>query len=377
MFGKFLKFMPRNPEPEAVDLLHEDMKDVAGSAIAVHLAADYMDTPLHLLMWSAHLDDAGIPWYAICRERRHLEVLRKRGVKGVWAPNAEHLRQAMASDVKAVLYVNNGHRNIELLRRFPDLTHVQMLHGDSDKPTSFSPVTRNFDRIFVAGQLGQDRYAMNGVTVPDHVFTHVGRPQVKGRNVGARVDWKTAPVIAYMPTWFGSHGDTRLSSVDRAPAILSAIRKAAPMARLLFKPHPLIWKDPDWETHEAAIAAMVKVCNVDLIHRADDANTVYAMADILVTDISSTMIDYLYADRPMLAVLPAGLQGDADALYPSLGGCYRVQADLSDIEARLADALGPDSMAEPRRRMRIYAYGEDDGKAADMRFIAAIRGLVA
>ncbi len=361
-------------QPDPLPLLAAAMSGMQDARLAVHLAADYMDTPFHVTMWAPHLNDTGIPWYVICREYRHLLTLRGMGLRGVWAPEAHHLPVAVAPAVEAIFYVNNAHRNIELLRDFPRLTHVQMLHGDSDKPTSYSPVTASFDRIFVAGQLGQDRYALNGVTIPDQAFVHVGRPQVRDRMVGSRPGWQTRPVIAYMPTWFGSHGDTMLSSLDRGAEVIRAIRAAAPRAEILFKPHPLSYKDPSWKTLETTLSRALADTGTTALDRGADANQLYARADLLVTDISSTMSDYLYSDRPIAVILPRLPVPDQARAFPTLAACYQVAPDLSDIAARLADALGGDSLAPARKAMRLHAFGPDDGPA-DARFIAAVRRI--
>jgi len=379
MFARYFKeklLLKENTPSPHVGLL-SDMRMMEDCRIAVHLAADYMENPFHVGMWARHLDDSGVPWYVICREKRHMETLRGQGVRGVWAKDAGQLQMAMAPGVRAVLYANNSHKNIELLRRFPHLIHVQMLHGDSDKPTSFSPVTRNFDRIFVSGQLGQDRYAMNGVKVPPEAFVHVGRPQVKDRSIGPRIaEWRKNPVIGYMPTWFGSHGDTMLSSLDRAKDIIPIIMRHIPNAKILFKPHPLIYKDPQWKQHEEAVNSVIRNAGVVVIDKDADANSVYEQSDILVSDISSTMIDYLYSDRPMLVIPPMGFSSDQAWKYPSLGGSYLVEADLSNLGELLLDAAGQDSLAEQRKVMRIYAFGDDD-RPADARFIEEIRKLAA
>src|SRR5690625_5823159 len=73
------------------------------------------------------------------------------------------------------------------------MTHVQLLHGDSDKASSFNPVTAFYDNVFVAGQAGIDRYENNGVDIPKHKFTIVGRPQVEsveqqGRSESTRLN---------------------------------------------------------------------------------------------------------------------------------------------------------------------------------------------
>lgn len=362
------------PAPDPVAKLRGALADLHDASIAFHFSADYIDTPFHVSMWAPHLEDAGVAWYVICRERHHHAALLQAGVRSVLAPGAHLLPLAVGRGVKAILYANNAHRNIDMLRRFPRLTHVQMLHGDSDKPPSFSPVTANFDKIFVAGQLGQDRYARNGVILPEDAFVHVGRPQVKGRAVGQRPSWRDGPVIAYMPTWLGGQAEAQFSSLDRAGPVLRAIRAASPEAEILFKPHPLSYKDPSWKLLEPSLRAVMREIGATAIDRRENADRIYERADLLVTDISSTMADFLHADRPLAVILPRRVLRDRDRAFPMLPAVYAISGDLADISARLSDALGPDSLKDRRRAMRTYAFGADE-RPADARFIAAIRQL--
>lgn len=374
MLDRLIPASFRKKEPDVVAQLSADMQAMKDARIALHLSADFIDSPYQATMWARHLDDSGIGWYVICRERQHVDAMRKAGIRCVWAPKPHHLVPAMGPEVRAVLYVNNAARNLEMLRRFPDLVHVQMLHGDSDKPPSYSPVTANFDRVFVAGQLGQDRYALNGVTIPAEAFVHVGRPQVKDRLVGLRPGWREKPVIAYMPTWIGGRSEVMFSSLDRGADILRAIRRASPTATILFKPHPLSYKDPSWSAIEQDLRRAMAETGTEAIDRAEDASLVYDRTDLLVTDISSTMSDFLFSDRPLAVILPRRPLANQDRAFPTLSACYRVSGDLGDIDARLGDALGDDSLAEARTAMRRYAFGSDD-RPGDARFIEAIRHL--
>lgn len=374
MFDQIIPARWRAAEPDHVSSLRSAMSGLQDAAIAFHFSADYIDTPFHVTMWAPHLDDAGVNWYVICRENHHFAALKQAGIRAVLAPGAHLLPLAVAQEVRAVLYANNAHRNIDMFRRFPGLVHVQMLHGDSDKPPSYSPVTANFDRIFVSGQLGRDRYSRNGVTLPEEAFVHVGRPQVKARAVGARPAWQERPVIAYMPTWVGGQAEAQFSSLDRAPSVLRAIRKASPGAEILFKPHPLSYKDPSWKLIEPPLMAAIGEVGATAIGRREEASGIYDRSDMLVTDISSTMADFLYSDRPLAVILPRRALRDRERAFPMLPACYEVAGDLGDIAARLSDALGPDSLKGLRSEMRTYTFGPDDCPA-DARFIAAIRQL--
>lgn len=365
--------------PVAPSALVSQMKVVQDCEIVFHLTAVDMETPLHVMMWAPALQASGVKWYVIAREIHHAEALRAAGIAVVHVGDEAQLRMAMAPKVKAVLYANNSHKNIELLKRFPDLVHVQMLHGDSDKPSSFRKVTKNFDQIWVAGRLGQDRYAMNGITLPERAFIHVARPQVRERTIGPRVaQWRDAPVIAYMPTWYGFQDDMKLSSLDRADQIIRAIRGVSPTAQIICKLHPMSYKDPNWAQLESRLKTALGETGGRMVPKEDDATSVYEQADVLVTDISSTMSDYLWSNRPMAVIAPRGFDAQMQAGFPSLGGAHLVDEALDGLAAALTDCLTLDAMAQARAQMRAYSFGGlAPDEPADAAFIRAVQALVA
>src|SRR5699024_7989560 len=79
---------------------------------------------------------------------------------------------------RGVFYVNNAMRNNHMVR-YAELTHIQLLHGESDKASSATPIIRMYDRDFVAGQAAIDRFEKFGVPMPKDIFRIVGRPQVE------------------------------------------------------------------------------------------------------------------------------------------------------------------------------------------------------
>ena len=61
----------------------------------------------------------------------------------------------------------------------PQLSHVYLGHGDSDKPPSYNPTHAMYDKVFCAGPAAIDRYGAHGVDIPRAKFEIVGRPQVE------------------------------------------------------------------------------------------------------------------------------------------------------------------------------------------------------
>lgn len=367
------KMTSRRKTESAYDLVAA-MRSLQSCEIAFHLSMADIADPWHVMVWSRHLDASGVSWYVIAREENHHKSLVSMGVKSVFAGSAAHLNVAIGTNVRAVIYANNALKNIEMMNKAPHLTHIQLLHGDSDKPPSFRQVTRCFDEIWVSGGLGKDRYALNDIKVPDYAFRYVGRPQVADRTIGSRCkEWREKPVIGYMPTWVGGQGDTLLSSCDRAADIIRGIRAASADAMILFKPHPFVDKDPNWPRYKGEIDAAVRDTGCEWVDALTDATRIYEQSDVLVTDISSTMSDYLWSRRPLVVIAPHGFNKNMRKSYPSIGGSYLVQSDLSDLQANLDDALSIDSLADKRNNMREYVYGIDDGRPADARFIDEIR----
>ena len=127
--------------------------------------------------------------------------------------------------------------------RFNQLTHIQLLHGDSDKASSFNPVTAMFDRIFVAGQAGIDRYAANGVPHPAQKFDIVGRPQVETvAPTREHIRDVTDKVVLYATTWIGLYTDANYCSLPIGERSYQKLLERK--ATVILRPHPYADRDP-------------------------------------------------------------------------------------------------------------------------------------
>ena len=118
-----------------------------------------------LKMWFKPFRDCNIDFYVCVRHKGFLQTLDNLGIKAVAIPMLSDLGWIGLNGGRSIFYVNNCTRNTHMVR-YKDLTHIQLLHGDSDKPPSFSPVSQMYDLLFVAGQAAIDRYYVNGVYIP-------------------------------------------------------------------------------------------------------------------------------------------------------------------------------------------------------------------
>lgn len=356
--------------------------DFDHAPIALFFSAVDLQKPDHVNAWADELDKVGVPWFVVVAERHHLTYLRDEGKhKAVFLADLAMGAQLLPKSLKALLYVNNAQKNRTMIRALQQLLHVQLLHGDSDKPPSYSPLTKNYDQVFVAGKMAIDRYMRNNVDIPAERFRIVGRPQVAEINPAAtRTDTTAIPQIVYMPTWRGFFDDTQFSSLDRADKVLEAILSRPDPVNILFKPHPLSYKDPDWPDFKRRIEKVFSTTRPNgakgqfSLSEASPFD-LYNQADLLICDISSVMIDFLYANKPFLTILPQGFKEADQSNFPSLNASYQVQSNLNDLTTQLNEALGDDPLRSSRERIQAYAFGDLDQEPGEA-FRTACRALV-
>lgn len=177
--------------------------------------------------------------------RRAVVVLRERAVAAqlsatplpvLCVPTATDLMALDFGPARVALYPANTGKNIHMLRN-PEMAHVFIGHGDSDKIASVNPFSKAYDEVWTAGKAGRDRYAQAAVGVRDDEIVEVGRPQLSPVRTDAPRGGRRT--VLYAPTWEGwtdEPGNTSL--MDAGPAIIQALLEADPAVRVVYKPHP-------------------------------------------------------------------------------------------------------------------------------------------
>lgn len=354
----------------------------AEAPLALFFSAVDLRTPDHVTVWDTYIDNIELPWFIITVEYQHFAALTAQGrANVVFLSSLASQIHALPESVRLMLYANNAQKNRLVLKALPDVAHAQILHGDSDKPPSYSPLTKNYDYVFVAGQMAIDRYARNGVHIPKERFHVVGRPQiadiVPAKAKPAQMD---RPTIVYMPTWRGFFEDTQFSSLDRADQIIKVALSLSRPAHVIFKPHPLSYKDPEWGNFNARIQSALRINGTSGAQGEVSSSDLspfdlYNRADLLICDISSVMIDFLYSHKPFVTLLPKAFTPDMQPNFPSLEAAYTVTADLGNLKEQLEAALGPDPIEAQREYVRAAAFGDLDCVPGEA-FRTACRKLV-
>jgi hypothetical protein len=312
-----------------------------------------------LAMWLPHLAQLGEPFIVVLREPDAFQqVARATTAPVLYTPEIGTFDTTVVDSLKAVFYVNNGAKNTHCVR-YGDLAHIFLNHGDSDKASSFNPVAAMYDRVFVAGQAGIDRYLQRRVAVPRHKFRIVGRPQVAAvRPPELPVDQVSQPVVLYAPTWTGHYADTNYSSLPIAGTIVAALLDRG--ATVILRHHPYSERN---RADAARLAALHRLLAADAHttgrrHRWGPAATTqlslvdcFNQSDALVGDVSSVASEYLYSEKPFAITDMAG-QGDGFAEAFPLA---RVAYVIDQQAGNLADALDRLLKTDPNRPDRLRA----------------------
>ncbi len=327
------------------------------------------NTEYQLTMWLPYLERIGERFVVIVREApAFARIAAKTTAPVMYCPTVHQVDTCVTDRMRACFFVNNGAKNAHIVR-FNHLTHIQLLHGDSDKASSFNPVTAMFDRIFVAGQAGIDRYAANGVHIPLDHFDIVGRPQVETIDVSAAKigdrpdDGKT---VLYATTWVGLYTDANYCSLPSGERIVADLIGRG--VRVIFRPHP-------YSSRDAVSSRMVE--RIEQLLAEDAAKTGRAhlfgaaaardmsvidcinAADAMIGDVSSVATDWLYSGKPFALTNPLGLGDDAyEAEFPLARAAYVLDRSLDEIRPTLDKLLHTDPIASTRRLIRRYYLGD-------------------
>ncbi|MEW9547042.1 CDP-glycerol glycerophosphotransferase family protein [Nonomuraea sp. NPDC050783] len=337
-------------------------------------------------------------------DRRAIVVLRERGMARhlepsslpmVCIPSAADLMSFRALfSAKLCLYVSNVGRNVHMLR-IPTLRSAFLNHGDSDKEASFNPFSRVYDEVWVAGPAGRERYRRAKVGVRDENIHEVGRPQLQGISTeGPGLPYRT---VLYAPTWEGWNDDLfHTSLMTMGPRIVRALLDHDPPLRVIYKPHPLTGhRDRAALRAHRRIVAMIEA--VELARskarhpsRPQEAGTpvrhlvvtgpephLYAcfnQCDLLISDISSVVTDFLASEKPYAVTNVAGLPPHAfHERYPSTEAGVLLDESLAGL-AELLD--GEDTLAGARIKLRSHLLGPEYPDAMT-RFNAAVERVIA
>lgn len=328
-------------------------------------------------MWIPYLEKTELPFTVIVRNANSFEAAKNSVSTApvVLAQRHTEMERLLVPSVTTVFYVNNGDRNNQLLR-FEHLQHIQLGHGDSDKATSSTRTFRLFDRIYVAGQAGLERFEENKLRIPSSAYSIVGRPQVAGiEQADAPISVKAHLTVLYAPTWRGDFDNSSHSSLPHSADLISLLLDMG--CRVIFRPHPFTSRFQ--ETAEAA-EEIDRRLHVDkgssgTPHVFGEAavsdlslKECFNLSDAMIADVSAVLTDYLYSGKPLGAFVPTGSAGKQTE-----AGWYFFTEEAASWPQQLNKLLSLDPLRESRLQLRDHRLGNASVSPPDRLFVETAR----
>ncbi len=313
-----------------------------------------------LNQWIPVIEKVPSPGFIMVRESSNLGPIKKTTLPVIHAPKTRHVEDLTTNRVHIAYYLANAGKNVHLLREAA-MKHVFLNHGDSDKSTSANPVARVYDEVWVAGQAAIDRYEAAGIHIPAEQYRIVGRPQMAALKVGPVETGRQT--VLYAPTFEGYYEESNYSSLERmGPQMIRYILDNYPDVRVIFKPHPNTGvQRPGMVKARVEIADMLAEGDHMFIDPKSKVTLydAFDMSDVMISDISSVVTDYLYTERPVVVSNPSRVAPETFfSLFPTQESSYLLDGDLSNLGQILDDALGEDSMKTARIAQKKYVLGD-------------------
>lgn len=272
-------------------------------------------------------------------------------------------------DPKVALYVNNGVRNFQSLGYAP-MVHVHLNHGESDKLSMVSNQVKAYDRVFVAGPAAIERHKKALIEFDFNKLVEVGRPQLDIELVSTLPPTPKRTVM-YAPTWEGENEANNYTSLDLFGVSIVEAMLTVPNSRVVYKPHPRVETsdDPAIVAADARIRELIDAANSEasdddeqhVVSMQGDILPMFADVDLLVTDISSVGLDFLYL-RPDAPLIVTDRRGRGDALHDD-APVTRATPVLSssnqgEFSAVIEQALIDDDRQSVRNETRQFYFGD-------------------
>ncbi|KQU69384.1 CDP-glycerol glycerophosphotransferase family protein [Phycicoccus sp. Root101] len=357
------------PHEKTVDLLADALRDLSPEALFYYSRPEAIGYIANVWMPTLELVDRRV--VVLVREPWNEPLVSTDTLPVVMVSRPGDIERVVPPSVRIALYPSNVATNNHLLR-LPGIVDVFVGHGDSDKGGSATVLTRIFDEAWVSGPAARDRYRIADVGVRDEQVREIGRPQL------AEIHRVAAPLaedhhgddgqsewdytVLYAPTREGFFAEWEYSSILSQGRVLLETLLAVPGVRVLFKPHPGTGTDdPAFGDEVDSLKDLVAAAGHphEVVTGSEGLYSAFNRADLLVSDISSVITDFLASGKPYVVTHFGTTSAEQFRLeFPSAAGAYVLMGDGSDIAGFVQDARESDSLSEDRTRTRAYLLGD-------------------
>jgi hypothetical protein len=375
------------PHEKTVDLLAAALREAAPEVMFYYSRPEAIGYIANVWMPTLELVDRST--VVLVREPYNEPLVATDTLPVVVVTRPGDIERVVPPSVRIALYPSNVATNNHLLR-LPGIVDVFVGHGDSDKGGSATVLTRIFDEAWVSGPAARDRYRVADVGVRDEQVREIGRPQLAEiRRVAAPLsedhhgadgqgEWDYT--VLYAPTREGFFAEWEYSSILSQGRVILETLLGLPGVRVLFKPHPGTGTDdPNFGDEVDSLKDLVMAAGAphEVVTGSEGLYQAFNRADLLVSDISSVITDFLASGKPYVVThFGSTTQEQFRTEFPSAGGAYILLGDGSAVADHVRDAQTLDSRSEERSRTAAYLLGNLDDDPM-VRFDRAIDEAVA
>jgi hypothetical protein len=354
----------------------------AGGAKVAYFFADTPSRIYQIAQWLPVIakSPADLNAVIITRSAATTEELRKlTNVPIIHARTFDLLMSLLElSKFKAIIYVNNSYQNFQTLS-YQQAVHIHVNHGESDKISMVSNQAKAYDRVFVAGPAAKDRYLKAVAWIDQNKLITVGRPQLDLGQTPFAAEPKLK-TITYAPTWEGEDEANNYTSMDLYGKKIIDAALSQSDCRTIYKPHPRILSSKDPEVvaaHKYIVSRLNKTPHQVLLE--GDVIEVLLGTDLLISDISSVTLDYLYL-KPEGAIFLSDRRTDFAALEsesPVASAATIIDGEsVDEVSTRLKKTLEKDDLAAKRAEVcRYYFGGIAAGESSKTYFAAILKSI--
>lgn len=316
----------------------------------------------------------------------YLELKKLTNLPIAYVPTfADVMELYRISPFKAVMYVNNGVGNFQSLT-VAELAHIHVNHGESDKICMVSNQVKAYDRVFVAGQAAVLRHRAALSEFNEEVLVRVGRPQLD-ENPTPSISESTRRTVLYAPTWAGEDEANNYTSMEfMGPHIIDAVL-AQENIRVVYKPHPRISDSDDQrirQNHTYVLRAIKQANAKDStaghqVRETGDILAVFPRIDLLISDVSSIALDFLYlrTEAPIILtdrrnnIEQLRIDSPLSAATPVL-----TKDNVKSATKIIADILSTDSFVQDRKVLREFYFDNVKAGESAPRFFSEMRSAI-